>query len=77
MTLMKRLMWPRRGEEVTIFQHGKLFVDGHVSYSGEDSITVLGRDGVTATIDAQALSEGIEDGSIVVKKKGWMLNSEK
>ncbi len=77
MTLMKRLMWPRRGEEVTIFQKGKLFVEGHVSYSGDDSITILGRDGVTATIDPQALTDGIENGSIVVKKKGWMLNSEK
>lgn len=69
MTLTKRLMWPRRGEEVVIYQDGKLFVEGHVIYAGDDNITIVGRDSVTATVNPDALSEGIQKGTIVVKKK--------
>jgi hypothetical protein len=75
MTLLKRIMWPRAGEEVTILQNGKVFVEGHVIYSGDDSITILGRDAITATVTSKELSDGIDDGSIVVKKKnagGWI-----
>ncbi|MEO8611822.1 MAG: hypothetical protein ABI690_28240 [Chloroflexota bacterium] len=75
MTLLKRIMWPRAGEEVAILQNGKLFVEGHVIYSGDDSITVMGRNAVTATVTSKELSAGIDDGSIVVKKKnagGWV-----
>ena len=75
MTLLKRIMWPHAGEEVTILQNGKIFVEGHVSYSGNDSITILGRDGITATVTSKELSDGIDDGSLVVKKKnagGWV-----
>lgn len=75
MTLLKRIMWPRAGEEVTILQNGKVFVEGHVIYSGDDSITILGRDAITATVTSKELSDGIDDGSLVVKKKtgsGWV-----
>lgn len=69
MTLMKRLMWPRQGDEVTIYQNGKLAVEGHVIYAADDNITVMGRNAVTASFKPSALAAGIEDGSIVVKKK--------
>jgi hypothetical protein len=69
MVLLKRIMWPKQGEEVSIIRHGRLFVEGHVIYSGADSITILGRDSITAVVTTKELSDGIEDGSIVVKKK--------
>lgn len=75
MTLMKRLMWPRRGDEVTIYENGKLRVEGHVIYAADDNITVMGRNAVTASFRPSILAAGIEDGSIVVKKKTGPLHS--
>lgn len=69
MVLLKRLMWPRKGEEVAIFQNGKLFIEGHVIHSDDSSITVLGRHSETAVVTSRELSEGIDNGSLVVKKK--------
>jgi hypothetical protein len=74
MVLMKRILWPKRGEEVAIYQNGNLVIEGHVTYSDMESITILGNDAVTGTINGKDLSDGIDDGSIVVKKKpagGW------
>ncbi len=70
MSLLKRIMWPRLGEQVAIYQRGELIVEGHVTYAGEDSITVLGRE-VTATVTTETLREGIDDGSIIVKKLAY------
>ena len=74
--LLKRLMWPRKGDEVTIYQNGKLLIDGHVIHADDHSITVLGRDSVTASLNAADLSAGIDDGSLVVKKKTGPLVSK-
>lgn len=71
MTLMKRIMWPKRGEEVTIFRDGEIIAEGHVIYSGMDSVTILNREAISRTISGKELSEGIDTGRIVVKKKGW------
>jgi hypothetical protein len=73
MVLMKRILWPKQGEEVAIYQRGNLVIEGHVLYSGTDSVTILGTDAVTGSIDGKALSDGIDDGTITIKKKprGW------
>jgi hypothetical protein len=69
MSLMKRMMWPKHGDEVTIVRNGRELVSGHVIYTGDDSITVFSRDAKTVTLRNDELSQGIDDGSIVVKKK--------
>jgi hypothetical protein len=69
MSLMKRMMWPKHGDEVTIVRNGRELVTGHVIYTGDDSITVFSREATTVTLKNEELSRGIDDGSIVVKKK--------
>lgn len=74
--LLKRLMWPRKGDEITVYKNGSLLIDGHVIHADERSITVLGRDSVTVNLNAAELSAGIDDGSLVVKKKTGPLVSK-
>lgn len=69
MVLLKRMMWPRKNDEVTIVKDGKLFIEGHVIHADDNSITVLGRNSVTAILTSKELHQGIEDGSLVIKKK--------
>lgn len=69
MALMRRIMWPRVGEDVLIFQYGKLVVEGHVTYSGNDEVRVLDQEAETVVLDAAELTKGIDSRAIVVKKK--------
>lgn len=77
MVLLKRLMWPRKSDEVSIYRNGELVIDGHVIHSDDNSITVLGRNSVTVSMTAKELSAGIDDGSLTVKKKTGPLNNTK
>ena len=43
MVLLKRVMWPRKGEELAIYENGVLLIDGHVIHADDRSITILGR----------------------------------
>ena len=76
MVLLKRMMWPHKGDEVTIFKKGELLIDGHVIHTDDRSITVLGRDSATMVLSTTDLSAGIDDGSLVVKKKTGPLNGK-
>ncbi len=69
MALMRRIMWPRLGEEVLIFQYGKLVVEGHVTYSGNDEVRILDQEAETVVLDARELTRGIDSRAITVKKK--------
>ncbi len=75
MVLLKRVMWPRKGEELAIYENGVLLIDGHVIHADDRSITVLGRNSQTVTVTSQKLSTGIDNGSLVVKKKTGPLSS--
>jgi len=66
--ILKRLMWPRKGEQITLFQNGRLVVEGMVIHSSDTSVSVLDKDGYMTELDAEELKRGIEDRSIVVKK---------
>lgn len=68
--LLKRIMWPRKGEQITIFQNGRLIVEGLVILSTDASVSVLDQDGYVTELDSAELTRGIEDRSIVVKKLG-------
>lgn len=70
MALMRRIMWPRVGEEVRIFQYGRLVVEGHVTYSGSDEVRILDPVAETVVLDAKELTNGIDNRSIVVRKAG-------
>ena len=76
MVLLKRLMWPRKSDEVTIHENGKLLIDGHVIYADANSITVMGRNSVTVTLTSKQLSDGIDNGTLVVKKKTGPLGAQ-
>jgi len=68
MVLQRRLMWPSKGENITVFQNNRVMMEGYVLYAGDDVISVLGKNGHAASISAQELLRGIENRSIVVKK---------
>jgi hypothetical protein len=76
MVLLKRLMWPRKGDEVQIYKSGEMLIEGHVIHGDDRSITILGRNSATLTLNTAELSRGIDDGSIVVKKKTGPLPSK-
>ncbi|HEX2907568.1 MAG TPA: hypothetical protein VHO69_11940 [Phototrophicaceae bacterium] len=69
MSLMRRIMWPRVGEQVTIVQNGRVIVEGHVTYSGNDEVRILDQEADTVILDATELTTGIENRSINVQKK--------
>mgnify|MGYP001440998916 CR=1 FL=1 len=69
MALMRRIMWPRLGEDVMIFQYGRLVVEGIVTYSGSDEVRILDQDAETVVLDTQELTKGIDARAITVKKK--------
>jgi hypothetical protein len=75
MVLLKRVMWPHKGEELAIYENGALLIDGHVIHMDDKSITVLGRNSQTVVVPAQKLSDGIDNGSMTVKKKTGPLSS--
>lgn len=66
---MRRIMWPRLGEDVMIFQYGRLVVEGHVTYSGNDEVRILDQEAETVVLDARELTHGIDSRAITVKKK--------
>lgn len=69
MVLLKRLMWPRVGEDVIVYRHGNVMVEGHVTYAGSDFISIMDKNAETVSLDCNVLSQGIDDRSIVIKKK--------
>lgn len=69
MTLMKRIMWPRVGEDVIIYRDGVVIAEGHVIYSGSDVVTILGSKAITVTLNARDLQHGIDARTMVVRKK--------
>lgn len=76
MVLLKRVMWPHKGDELAIYENGVLLIEGHVIHADDKSITVLGRNSATATLTTQKLSTGIDNGSLVIKKKTGALNGK-
>jgi hypothetical protein len=68
MTLLKRIMWPHKGETVEIYRDNQVFMRGYVLYSGHDVVSVLGKNGHASSINSQELLRGIENRSITVKK---------
>ncbi len=69
MSLRTRLMWPHKDDEVEIYRDGQMIADGHVIYSTEHEITVFGKNAKPVSLSGQELQFGIQNGSIVVKKK--------
>lgn len=70
MALMRRIMWPRVGEQVRISQYGRLVVEGHVTYSSSDEVRILDQEAETVVLDGKELSNGIDNRSIMVHKAG-------
>jgi hypothetical protein len=68
--LLKRIMWPRKGEQISLFQNGRLLVEGLVILSTDASVSVLDKEGYVTELDSAELTRGIEDRSVVVKKVG-------
>jgi hypothetical protein len=66
--ILKRLMWPRKGEQITLFQNGRQVVEGIVILSSDTAVSVLDKEGYVTELDAEELKRGIEDRSNVVKK---------
>jgi len=66
--ILKRLMWPRKGEQITLFHNGRLIVEGIVINSTDASVSVLDKEGYVTELDSEELKRGIEDRTIVVKK---------
>jgi hypothetical protein len=66
--ILKRLMWPRKGEQITLFQNGRQVVEGIVIHSSDNAVSVLDKDGYVTELDGEELRRGIEDRSVVVKK---------
>jgi len=67
--ILRRLMWPRKGEQISLFQNGRMVVEGIVLHSSDTSVSVLDKDGYVTELDSIELKRGIEDRSIVVKKQ--------
>ena len=67
--ILKRLMWPRKGEQISLFQNGRMVVEGIVIHSSDTSVSVLDKDGYVTELDSIELKRGFEDSSIVVKKQ--------
>jgi hypothetical protein len=66
--ITKRLMWPRKGEQIALFQNGRMVVEGMVIHSSDSSVSVLDKDGYVTELDSDELRRGIEDRTVVVKK---------
>jgi hypothetical protein len=66
--ITKRLMWPRKGEQIALFQNGRMVVEGMVIHSSDSSVSVLDKNGYVTELDSDELRRGIEDRSVVVKK---------
>lgn len=69
MTLLRRLMWPKMGEEIAVYKDGALIAEGEVTYMDERSVSILGPRSDIFKLDCSELLRGIENRSIVVKKK--------
>lgn len=69
MSLQQRLMWPRVGEEISVYKHGKINVEGIVTYANDSVISVLKPDMTTVNLDCAELLGGIQNRSIVIQKK--------
>jgi hypothetical protein len=69
MTLLKRIMWPKKGEEIALYKDGALLVEGEVIYADENTVSVRDKELTISRFDGAELSRGIEDRRIVVKKK--------
>jgi hypothetical protein len=69
MTLLKRIMWPNKGEEIEVYRNGTLLVEGHVTHADDSVISIMGQKLNMYNISAAELLRGIEDRTIVVKKK--------
>jgi hypothetical protein len=39
--LMRRMMWPKQGEEIAIYRNGALLTEGRVNYVDEWSVSVI------------------------------------
>lgn len=67
--LMRRMMWPKQGEEIAIYKNGALLTEGRVNYVDEWSVSVITPRFDLFRMDAAELMRGIDDKTIVVKKK--------
>lgn len=68
-TILKRTMYPKKGEEVAVYKSGKLVAEGLVVYADNEQVSIVGDKIRAAVFSAEELLKGIEDRSIVVKKK--------
>ncbi len=64
--LRQRLMYPQKGERVEIYKKGNLIASGVVINSDKQRVSVMGNQMVL--IDGTELYNGINDGSMTVKK---------
>jgi hypothetical protein len=76
MVLLKRLMWPRKGDEVTIYQNEKLLIEGYVIHSNDSEVTIMGHSSEAVTLTSKQLAAGIANGSLVIKKKTGRLTDK-
>lgn len=68
MVLLKRIMWPHKGENIAVYRNNKVLMEGYVIYSGEDVVSILGKNGYASSINSHELLMGIENRTITVKK---------
>lgn len=67
--LLRRMMWPKKGEDIAIYKNGALVAEGKVNNVDEWSVSVITRRFDLFRMDAAELLRGIDDKSIVIKKK--------
>jgi len=71
--LQRRLMMPKMDEEIAIYRHGALILKGQVIYVDNESISVRDEKLETYRVDLEELAKGMDDRSIVIKKKTQQL----
>lgn len=71
MSLLRRIEWgmmPRPGENVEIFQHQRLLASGVVVAADAHTVTIAGGGGLV-DLDTTELRRGLNDGTIIVKRR--------
>lgn len=69
MGLMARMMWPKVGERIEVYERGKLLTAGLVTYISEASVTVQNAQMNITNLNVQTLADGLSDQSITIKKR--------
>lgn len=68
MGLMARVMWPKVGERIEIYDNGKLTAKGIVTFMNESTITIQGENMHITNLRTEDIRQKLESQTMTIKK---------